>query len=171
MIHSRLFLLVAAAALLTLSACSREPAEGAASSADELRLGLERQTVIKGSVAEGASIKVAYQPELYEGTTSLPFLGLALVRSGRAGAAGADVRPLDVRTAHLSIDVAGDFPGTPDVLVVDADFHVIASTKGVAIEGGAHASLDVASADDASFILVRDEGWVRPMEFDVTVGE
>lgn len=79
----------------------------------------------------------------------------------------------------LSIEVAGEFPSTARVLVVDQDFHVLARAKtergsGVKVQTNGAASLGVAKLAVANApingkILVRDAKWDRAMTFRVDV--
>lgn len=79
----------------------------------------------------------------------------------------------------ITIDVAGEFPSTARILLVDQDFHVIARAKterqsglkvqtaGVAALGIAH--LAVQNAPQNAKVLVRDAKWDRSMTFRVDV--
>ncbi len=73
-------------------------------------------------------------------------------------------------TAPLSINVTGDFPGAPRVIVTDENFRVLAGTRAVSTENGEEASLALNARPGKKLVLVRDMLWVKPMTFTVTVG-
>lgn len=163
--------LAAVLVFTTLPACTSETKEEPSSAQNELANGLERLTVVSGEVAPGGSVKVGYAGgDAYAGipTNILPYIGVKLVAGSKAGAGGGGIRPLANGNQQLSLDVAGDFPGRPDVLVVDSAFHVLAQTKGVRTPDGVHASLELASFDEGDLVLVQDPGWVQPMDFEVS---
>ena len=63
--------------------------------------------------------------------------------------------------------MTGEFPGEPLLLVVDESFQVVAKTHAVSDASGDHATLAVPATLGRSFLLVRDDRWVRPMTFEV----
>jgi len=178
MMPRSLFILVAAALSVgTGCAASDAPFEDTEESADELNGGLRHITIMKGSMSESGSITVAYEPNAYAPTRHVPFLaieltpGEATARSEETGTVGGGVRPMNGQTGtELTINVAGDFPGSPRVLVTDENFRVLAATRGVPTEAGAQASVVLPNHTGKKLVLVRDMLWVTPMTFEVSVG-
>ena len=171
-----LFILVAAALSLgTGCAASDAPFEDTEESADELNGGLRHITIMKGSMTETGSITGAYEPNAYATTRHVPFLaieltpGEATARAEETVAGG--VRPMNGQAgSKLTINVEGDFPGSPRVLVTDENFRVLAATRGVATEAGARAPVVLPNHTGKKLVLVRDMLWVTPMTFEVSVG-
>lgn len=167
--------LLVAAFLASLPACAADASEEENTdlTADELtNSSLKNVTILKGSMAEGASITVQYQPDLYP-TSYLPFLAIEITPAQQAAASGG-LRTLNGETgslAPLSINVDGNFPGSPRVLVVDEEFHVLASANGVTTNGGAHATVTIPQSrlpNGKKLVLIRDRKWVLPMDFQVS---
>lgn len=168
--------LVVAGFLASLPACAADASEEESTdlTADELtNSSLKNVTILKGSMAEGASVTVQYQPDLYP-TSYLPFLAIEITPAQQAAASTGGLRTLNGETgalAPLSINVDGNFPGSPRVLVVDEEFHVLASANGVTTNGGAHATVTIPQSrlpNGKKFVLIRDRKWVLPMDFDVS---
>ena len=169
--RSYLFLAAAALSLGTGCAVNDVPAEDTEESADELNGGLRDITIIKGSMTEAGTITVAYEPAVYPGARPVPFLAVELPATEDAAATtGEALRPMNGDAVPLTVDVAGDFPGSPRVLVTDENFRVLAATRGVATETGDQASLVVANRPGKKLVLVRDMLWVKPMTFEISVG-
>jgi hypothetical protein len=138
----------AAGLFAMIPACAATSSD--ASSSTSSALGAD--VVLEGSVATGESVTVSYQPSDYPEATA-PFIGVRLTDGARAASG----------KSSATIHVEGEFPGTPRVLVVDDAFRVVASAA------GASARVVVPSAADARMVLVRDDLWVRPMPFTITV--
>ena len=175
MTFSRSLVLGAMLGLFTFaSGCTADamPADDTGESADELNGGLRNITVVKGSLTAEGTITVHYEPDLYA-SIRRPFLAVEIlppVTETPAEQAGT-LSPLNGRMdVPLSVDVAGEFPGAPRVLVTDENFNVIAGTRARTTESGAEASLDIVTNRGKKFVLVRDMLWVTPMSFEVTVG-
>ncbi|MBX3229482.1 MAG: hypothetical protein KIT84_17310 [Labilithrix sp.] len=155
------FLLVAILALAGCSTAAEAEEPTAAASADAVVSNdiLER-TILKGKVAVGETSKVAYEPDLYRQAQidGVPYLAWEIVSPASA-----------FDTATITVGVVGDFPGDPDVLVVDASFAVLGEARGTATELGDEATLTIDASKGAKFVLVRDMHWVAPMEFDITL--
>ncbi len=171
----RSFLFLAAAAALSLGtgcAANDVPAEDTEESVDELNGGLRQITIVKGSMTEAGTITVAYEPNAYAPTSYVPFLAVELTPADDAPAAATTgaLRPMNAEAAPLTVAVAGDFPGSPRVLVTDENFRVLAATRGTATETGDQASLVVANRPGKKLVLVRDMLWVKPMTFEISVG-
>lgn len=129
----------------------------------ELGDAIDNVSVVENvELTAGATVEVPYEPaaKAYDKKAGVPYLGIAI---GAARAAAADSEIVDVT-------VEGDFPGSPEVLVTDAELHVLA--RGTATT---HKSLDRVSVElplgrGSKFILVRDQLWTKPMTFDVSAG-
>jgi len=163
------YVAVAAAVLSFLPGCAaHDTSEDTDSSADELTSSSLRDvTIVSGAVAEGAEVTVAYQPDPYTTTKRVPFLAVELVAAPLSAEATSDIRTMGGENQPLSVSIDGNFPGSPRVLVVDQDFHVLAATSGVTTETGDHAIVTVPNTPGNKFILVRDMRWVLPMNFQV----
>jgi hypothetical protein len=160
---------VALAAFASGCAASDASAEEVEESADELSTTTLRDiTIVKGSMTEAGTITVAYEPSLYTPSRHVPFLAVEL--PAEAVRESANLRPMNGPTAPLSVNVAGDFPGAPRVLVTDENFRVLAGTRAVSTENGEEASLALNTRPGKKLVLVRDMLWVKPMTFTVSVG-
>lgn len=157
-----------AALLLAFSAVLFSAATGCASpSADETSVATENLsgdtlkdlTVSKGTVGAEGALRVAYLPSnaYPEGATAprRVFLGIAV--------------PAAPDGAEQTVRVAGNFPGQPDVLVVDQDFVIHDASVGTAAPDTVEARVTIPAGFGEAMILVRDLGWVEPMEFDVVL--
>jgi hypothetical protein len=166
---SRSLLFVAAASLFTmLAACSSSESAATSDSLVEAQEGeltnnltLEQATLMLGKVEQGGSVTIAYEPSTHylTGSKSKPFLGVELLPSTASGS-----------SQDLSISVAGNFPGTPRVLVTDESFHVIAGSRNASPDvqqDGDHVTVTVPASSSRRFVLVRDGRWVEPMHFDI----
>jgi hypothetical protein len=174
-----------AAALTAIPACAADNSnqqEETGASADEIITnsgGLRSITIMKGAVAEGAQVEVAYEPSLYEPSSTLPFLAIEIVpptaiEADQGNNGGPSIRPQNndaFMPKTMNVSVTGDFPGSPRVLVVDENFRVLAGTNGTTNEFGQdQANLVVPATGGKKLILVRDQRWVRPMSFMVNAG-
>jgi hypothetical protein len=177
--------LALAAALTAIPACAADNSatqEDTGASADEIISnagGLRNMTIVKGAVAEGGQVEVAYEPSLYEPSATLPFLAIEIVPKaaiapdqGTNGPGGGGIRPQNNAFGQtMNVSVTGDFPGSPRVLIVDENFRVLAGTNGMTNEFGQdQANLVVPATGGKKMILVRDQRWVRPMSFMVNAG-
>lgn len=174
MARSPFFLALASLVLAALAVGCSAPStsdDGAVASSDvtaaETPDALRDAAVMTGDVVVGQRSTVGYAPTDYlasdhDGdldTWERPYLAWKIDRRALE-AAGAPT---------LAVNVSGDFPGVPDVLVVDADFHVLASTRAQAENGLDVANLIVPNEGGEKLVLVRDKLWVLPMSFDITV--
>lgn len=157
----RPIVLVAAVALFSLAGCSAEATDTSASSTANVEAksnDLVDQTIVKGSLTVGETSRVAYAGDEYEKKqiNGVPYLAWEV----------------DGATDHLSITVEGNFPSSPDVLLVDASFNLLGQTQGTASDLGDKATLEVArSLPGKKLVLVRDMEWVRPMDFEISVAQ
>jgi hypothetical protein len=148
-----LFVVALASGCAASSSDAASSSESAATSND-----LASQTVVRGTLKVGETTTVGYQPDEYtKAIDGVPYLAWKL-----DGA---------VDASKLSVAVSGDFPGNPNVIVTDSAFNVLASASGHKTAAGAMASLAVPAAGPAAMVLVRDEIWVRPMSFDITLSQ
>lgn len=179
-VRSFCYLAFAAALTTAIPACAADThQEDTGASADEIvsNGGLRSITIMKGSVAEGGQVEVAYEPSLYEPSPILPFLAIEILPAtafepdqGDNGGNGG-IRPQNNAFKTMNVSVTGDFPGSPRVLVVDEEFRVLAATTGTTNEFGQdQANLVVPATGGKKMILVRDLRWVRPMSFMVNAG-
>lgn len=162
MTHLRSVLFVAIAALAGCSARAASTADEAAADSSEapdvVTPDLAKQSIVKGELPVGETTAVAYEPNEYTQATidGVPYLAWSL----------------DTKAAPLSIDVSGQFPGSPDVLVTDKDFHVLAKAEGHKLpDGTAATSLSVNVPAGQKLLLVRDKIWVIQMQFDISVAQ
>lgn len=170
--------IVALSVLSFAAGCSAESETAAAASPSELTEkegaapsnDLLEQTIVKGTITVGAKSKVAYEPELYKQTTiqGVPYLAWELVD---APAYGGIKTKANGNRGQLAIDVEGNFPGSPDVLVVDESFNLLGQARGTATDLGDKASLTIDVSEGKKFVLVRDMDWVRPMDFEISVAQ
>jgi hypothetical protein len=151
-----------AAALTALVGCSAQAANSSDSAAADSTEtpALATQTIVQGDLPVGATTTVSYDPTEYTPTTinGVPYLAWSL----------------DTKAAALSVDVSGQFPGAPDVLVTDSNFNVLAKADGQKLADGtglAAASLSVNVPAGPKMLLVRDKIWVRQMTFDISVAQ
>lgn len=164
------FLSVAALALVsTLPACAG-PAEEQSSDTAALEATLKAQSIVKASIQKGQTVKISYDPESYDKndyapTAGLPFMAVRVLPS--ATPAIGSVRTQSNGKQTLNVSVKGDFPGSPRLVVVDDNFHVLAATNGTSVGGSDVATIELPDLTSGFTVLVRDEIWVRPMEFEV----
>ena len=155
----RSFALVVLSALSVAAGCSAQGESSGASSSDVVADGakdnaLSDKTIVKGAITMGAS-KVAYtgtevtSPE-YLTKDGVPYLGWELA---------------DADAASLTIKVQGAFPSTPQILVVDQGFNVLGEAA------GAEPVIIPNAAPGKKLVLVRDQEWVRPMDFEISVAQ
>ncbi len=157
--------------LLATAACAAPHAEAAAVSADELTVNeLREMTIARGALSEGSQ-KFTYEPSMYGPMDFVPYLAFEI--KSPTGAAPISPKANDALGASLSVRLTGAFPGSPNMLVVDATtFEVLASTNGSTNEAGlAEATLTVPQTEGPKLALIRDERWVRPMEFELTLAQ
>lgn len=156
------FFATAIVSVLALAGCS-SPATSDASISEESELQaekLESLSVVKGAMTPGDTKVVAYQPSEYGPMDHVPYLAMEVTAKARLGNAAAPEK--------LKVKIDGNFPGTPRLLVVDEEFNVLAGTSGT--PGGSRGSvaeLEVLNTPGKKLVLVRDEGWVSPMEFEL----
>lgn len=155
----RSFALVAFSVLAFATAgCSADSSDAGTSSADVTEApsqnALSDQTIVKGAISMGAST-VAYtgtetaSPE-YLTKQDVPYLAWELA---------------DADAASLTINVSGAFPSTPQILVVDEGFNVLGEAH------GADPVIIPEAMPGKKLVLVRDQEWVRPMDFEISVAQ
>ncbi len=161
--------LVLLAVLSFTSGCAADEDEDEgpiAEAQDELRTSLEDVTILTAAMTEPGTLAVTYEPTLYAPSgwntarSRVPYLAIEL--PPRASAAF---------LAPPTVKVTGDFPGSPDIVVTDASFRALTTTRGRQAVGGIEGKLPIVSSRGKKFVLVRDLLWVRPMTFHVTVGQ
>ena len=168
-----LFFVSALVAAAALSGCSSEvQAEDTASADSNLTsTKLESLSIIRGTMKTGASLTVAYEPELYGELDHLPFIAVELLPAKASATPGIAPRTA-APGSQLTVRVAGKFPGKPRLLVVDGDFKLIGGSRGLQSGAGtAAAQVTITNSPGAKFVLVRDEGWVAPMQFEIETME
>lgn len=169
-LHRSLLLAAAATMFSMLAACSQSGASdtdsaGSAIEGEEDNLNnltLEQATLLLGRVEQGGSVTVAYEPSQHylTGSATKPFLGVELLPQAAEARVAAP--------QQLSISVAGNFPGTPRVLVTDASFNVLAGSRAANVQqDGDHVTVTIPASAERRFVLVRDGRWVEPMHFDI----
>lgn len=164
------FALVAFLALGTLAGCSAtsEEASGSASSDVIAQENLLDQSIMKGKLTVGETTKVGYEPYQTE-IKGVPYLAWELVAPKTSGL---KTQSGPFNTATITIGVVGDFPGEPDLVIVDQDFAVLGTTKARSTGTGEEASIVIDTLEQTpKFVLVRDMIWVAPMEFEITVSQ
>lgn len=111
-------------------------------------------------LSAGATVQVPYEPA-YASTKKVPYLGIAITdaAAGAAAVGGADI---------VDVTVEGNFPGSPEVLVTDADFHVLARGTATATKLVDHVTVEFPIVKGPKFVLVRDALWTKPMTFDLS---
>jgi hypothetical protein len=169
--------LLAAALLACASGCASETEpttdDTIEEAVDELNINLRDFAIVKATMTEAGTITVAYQPELYAPSTlRVPFLAIELPPRAETnpGANAGGIRPTNGTASANVVRVEGDFPGAPQLVVTDGNFRPIATSRGRRTEVGAEAAIRVAP-NRGKFVLVRDQLWVKPMTFQVTVGQ
>jgi hypothetical protein len=168
MTFRNLLLCTAASLLLALPGCAAADAsEDTSATADELTLA--ELAVPKGTIGKGGTITVGYNPAEYDPGAKLPFIAVELLPSTTTPALNVAPRNVTGQSEQLVVKVKGEFPGAPRVLVTNEKFRVIAATNGAPAEGGVAASLNIPMTSGKRFVLVRDDRWVRPMQFDVSM--
>ncbi len=143
---------------------------------------LKKVTVVRGKVRPGETLSVPYEPKdpAYRdiiATKTRPYLAIEIddspVDAPSSPPAATPYTALQPQNGRLalggrSVTVKGDFPGQPQVLVVDDTFRVVDATTATSTDGLQEAIVTVHPGK--RFVLVRDKLWVKPMTFDVTVG-
>ena len=169
--------LVAFLALGSLAGCSATSEEGPASDSSNVIVAnsdLLDQTIMKGTLTVGETSKVAYSPDVYKETSinGVPYLAWELVAPTAEATSGLKTQSTPFDTATITIGVVGDFPGQPDVVIVDKNFTVLGATKGRSIGNSEEAQIVVDTTGNApKFVLVRDMIWVAPMDFEISVAK
>jgi hypothetical protein len=173
----RLAVAAVACSSFAFAACadSTDPAEPSDSTDDALTVRTTNVTVLQASVREGASVTVPYQPAPYAKSTGAPNAGvpyLAIELEDAPPAVADDAvesvgDALAVADKPLKVDVEGDFPGTPQLLVTNGDFRVLAHSRATV---GGQADVTVPVGVGKKFVLVRDKLWTKPMTFTLSVG-
>lgn len=160
--------------------CSASPKETAAASAADMTTNdpdqLRDAAVVSGEVVVGQNATVGY----FGGYNAsgdqngdidawqLPYLAWRITKTTAPATTGLKTQA-GGSSAPLSVTVTGNFPGMPDVLVVDGDFNVLASTRALRQHGVNTATLQVDDTPGDKLVLVRDKLWVLPMSFDISV--
>lgn len=160
MTHFRSLFFVALTALVGCSAQAAGSSDSASADTAEAPAApaLADQAVVKGDLPVGATTTVSYSPTDYTAVTvgSVPYLAWSV----------------DTQAGPVSVDVSGDFPGSPDVLVTDKDFNVLGQAAGHKLaDGTAATSLSVNVPAGPKMLLVRDKIWVKQMQFDISVAQ
>lgn len=165
----------ALAALLLAAGCAADAeSEDLGSSEGELGATVTNVTVLDASVSEGKTVSVPYKPAvIYPGLdgakTIVPYLAIALTTSAELARTPSLTVPSN-GIARTAVSVAGNFPSSPDVLVTDANFHILAKSTRQPDAELDQVSVTLPTGPGRKFILVRDNLWTKPMNFDVTVG-
>jgi hypothetical protein len=154
---------ISALAVSALAGCTSTAASEESTSDDQELKDLSTLAIVEGSIQGSGKVTVGYEPESYGPLPKLPFIAVKILP--RVAPATGGLAPRNVGTGERTVKVSGAFPGTPHVIVVDGSFKVLAATRAERTPDGAAASVDVSSA--AAMVLVRDDGWVQPMQFDV----
>lgn len=159
-------------ALLALAGCSASREETGSASADVVVANsLVDQTIVKGKITVGETAKVGYEPYAQTEINGVPYLAWELVAPS-AAATGLKTQASPFNTASITIGVVGDFPGEPDVVIVDESFGVLGTTKARSTGKGEEASIVIDTVEQTpKFVLVRDTIWVAPMDFEITVSQ
>ena len=139
---------------------------------------LRASTAMKGSVAAGGTLTLQYDREDAEYPRKIPYLAVEIVAAPATHAQSADPGALHalgggtVGGAGQSISVEGDFPSTPQAVLVDGNFKVLARAAGVTQPDGSD-RIDLQASREANrrFLLIRDTRWSKPMSFRVKVGQ
>jgi hypothetical protein len=149
-----------AVSLLSLAGCSAEASDSSASSTADVTVTKSNvldRTIVKGTIAMGETSTVAYTGNEYalKQIDGVPYLAWEVNGAGD----------------HLSVEVEGNFPSTPDVLLVDEGGSLLGQAHGTGTALGDKATLEVNATPGKKLILVRDMEWVRPMDFEISVAE
>lgn len=166
--------LLAFSALTACSTASQDEASTSASAGVVVSDNLLDQTIMKGKLNVGETSKVAYEPELYKQSNinGVPYLAWELVAPAAPAQSGLKTQNGPFNSATITIGVAGNFPGEPDVVIVDENFVVLGTTKARTTALGEEAGKIVVDATEGpKFVLVRDTIWVAPMDFEISVGQ
>lgn len=166
---------LALSSMLLIAGCAAaSDGDDLGSSEDELSAALTNVTVVDGALAEGDTLTVPYHPAYDPNPNApkgvVPYLAIALdVPNGSrllSQTAGNKLLP-----ASLAVSVEGDFPSSPEVLVTDAKFRVLARAKATDANGIDTASIKVPTMRLGNkFVLVRDPQWDKPMTFNLALG-
>lgn len=135
---------------------------------------LTNVTVVEGALREGDTLTVPYKPAPYvHGEAKaeekvVPYLAIELTDS----AAPAELKvqtAKDEVAGSLAVSLEGDFPSSPQLIVTDANFRVLARAKNVISDVVDSASVNVPSKLGKKFVLVRDPQWDKPMTFNLAL--
>lgn len=160
--------------------CSTSPKETTTASSADMTMNdpdqLRDAAIVTGDVVVGQNATVGYfggynpagDQDGNADTWQLPYLAWRIT-NGAAPATHAVGTQTRTSSGALSVNVTGNFPGNPDVLVVDSDYNVIASTRAHREHGIDVATLQVDDTPGEKLVLVRDKLWVLPMSFDISV--
>lgn len=146
--------------------------DSAGAEVDELDVSsLRGATTFKGSITAGSTVTVHYDRSDARYLHQVPYLAVEIVSAPSHAAAAGGIHTMNGETIGAQrITVRGTFPGTPRALVVDEEFHVLASARGLAQPDGSDVVDLHAPRGGKRFVLVRDGRWSKPMEFEVGVG-
>lgn len=121
---------------------------------------LRSSSALEGNLAVGSSITVSYEHGEAGYPRLVPYLAVEIRPD--ASAAGSPLQ---------EITVQGQFPGTPRVLIVDANFNILAtSSTSTRQPDGSSTATVLAPRSGTRLVLVRDSLWSKSMTFDVRVG-
>ena len=168
-VRSLLFSIVATALATACAANTDSPNDD---TSDSDLVALKSLSVVQRTITEGGTVVMEYEPDEYprDAHGRVPYLAIEFAAPS-AGISAASLHPMTTTTrAPLSVKVTGKFPSEPQIIVTDARFHALASTRGHVTADGAEALLTTTTSPGTKFILVRDPLWVKPMNFQVTIG-
>lgn len=135
---------------------------------------LRASTTFKGSVAAGSTLTVRYDRADGHYPRTVPYLAVEILAAPATAAQSAGgLHPMNGEIGQTQmVTVHGDFPGKPRVLVVDESFTQLKTAVAqVQADGTARAEFAAPRGAGRRFILVRDGRWVKPMSFQIGVGQ
>ena len=160
----RILLAAVLTAACALSSCasttSSDADQGKPAPVDETNAAsLREATDVEGSLAVGSAITVQYEHSAeYK---RVPYLAVEILADAKA--TGAELQ---------EITVQGNFPGTPRVLVVDEQFHVLVTTTTTVKQAdGTQLTTTLAPRHGTRMVIVHDALWSMPMSYEVRVGK
>jgi hypothetical protein len=140
---------------------------------DELNAALLRaSTTLEGTVTAGSQTTVRYKQGDPEYPRAVPYLALEIREAMTTTAKSAGIHVLTGATAANTqeVRVKGLFPGTPRITVVDDNFKVLARSTTVERQAdGTSVASVLAPRNGPRLVLIRDQRWSKPMNFDVSV--
>jgi hypothetical protein len=152
--------------------CAAQDASGSAESTDDaLTKRVDDVSFANIEVSEGNAVSVSYAPQYHASNTAVPYLAVALAPApSLQGPTEVGTQSEGALGGPVTVSVQGDFPGSPEVLVTDANFRVLARSAPHAPAAMARATVALPVVGAPKFILVRDRLWTKPMTFSVAVG-